>query len=97
MIEGIVKVALVIVGAYVGYHAFWKYIMYKPNWDELHQSMSECPKCENLLYVEYGRYANMYRCKNCRFEGLREPVVYAIAQATQKRLKKLKRKLNNVR
>lgn len=97
MIEKIVEPLFYMGLIYIGYKGFWEFVTYEPDYDEMHKSYEECPKCASLLYVEYGKWANMYRCKDCRFEGLREPIVYGIAQATSKRYKRLKKRFNNVR
>ena len=80
MIENIVNTAMLLLIIYTGYRMMYNIIFYSVEYNELEKSYQECPKCESFLYVEYGKYANVYRCKECRFEGIREPLVYGIAQ-----------------
>ncbi|QSJ05053.1 CxxC motif protein [Haloarcula virus Hardyhisp2] len=76
-----------------GLTAFQDFIEYDVDYSELEQCVDECPKCDNQLYVKYGKYVNTYRCMECHFEGIREPIVYAIMQASKERYESLKNRL----
>jgi len=40
------------------------------DYDELIEADKPCPKCErDTLHVEEGRFTDVYRCSECRFEG----------------------------
>lgn len=49
------------------------FLAYEPDWEELEVSTENCPRCKSLMYVEPG-YLPVYRCRNCRFEGAKEPL-----------------------
>lgn len=81
MIEDFITSVLVFCMVYCLYRGVYDLIFCKVDYNNLENSHRECPECQEHLYVEYGKFASVYRCKECEFEGIREPLVYGIAQA----------------
>lgn len=85
MIQKVLQIIVIIGIVTITLWGIYRFIFYSIDFEGLDKSCEKCPQCREFLYVEYGKYANMYRCKHCRFEGLREPIMYGVIQSAQYR------------